>query len=122
MMQHLLIICIGEQLLREILIVQVERFLQLRCVCLSLLETFLEAKVPFMRFTDASEKQIFSVKPFLEVWNTNYYEKIKISRFWNDQKVSFERIVKRQIEKKPSVKRHLKMTSNDTSYVKLACL
>ena len=49
------------------MVVQVERFLQLRCVRPSLLETFSEAKVPFMRFTDASEKQIFSVKPFLEV-------------------------------------------------------
>ena len=33
-----------------------------------------------------------------------------------------ERIVKRQIRKKPSVKRHLKMIRNDTSPVKLACL
>ena len=67
MIQRLLIVCIVEQILGKILVVQVERFLQLRSVFLSLLETFLEAKVPFMRLTDASEKQIFSVKPFLEV-------------------------------------------------------
>ena len=46
------------------MVVQVERFLQLRCVRPSLLETFSEAKVPFMRFTDASQKQIFKLKLF----------------------------------------------------------
>ena len=46
------------------MVAQLERFLQLSCVCLSLLETFSEAKVPFMRFTDASQKQIFKLKLF----------------------------------------------------------
>ena len=75
MIRRLFIVCIGEQILRKILVVQVERFLQLRCVCLSLLETFLGAKVPFMRPTDASKKQILEIKPFLELCNTIYNEK-----------------------------------------------
>ena len=54
MIQNLLIVCISEQLRRKIMVSQLERFLQLRCVCLSLLETFLEAKVPFMGTNDAS--------------------------------------------------------------------
>ena len=46
------------------MVAQVERFLQLRCVFPSLLETFSEAKVPFMRSPDASEKQIDKFKLF----------------------------------------------------------
>ena len=54
MIQNLLIVCISEQIRRKIMVAQLERFLQLRCVCLSLLETFSEAKVPFMGTNDAS--------------------------------------------------------------------
>ena len=54
MIQNLLIVCISEQLRGKIMVAQLERFLQLRCVCLSLLGTFLEAKVSFMGTNDAS--------------------------------------------------------------------
>ena len=53
---------------------RLERFLQLRCICLALLETFLEAKVPFMGTNDASLKQIVYIK-LLEVRDIIYYEK-----------------------------------------------
>ena len=53
------------------MVVQVEQFVQL-------LETFVEAKVPFVRFTDASQKQISKLKLFERVEISFTMRKIKI--------------------------------------------